>query len=186
MNKKQLVIFVVVLTGAMCVHIFMSGETEGWRPTYDIGMKWLNFGILAFVLVKFLKDPLMNFLRNQKEELAKEIQELEEGKKKATDRIQEALKLVEKGDEHIETIKKRITDQGKKEKENIIREAHYQGKHMIKESKKKISSQILQAKKDFRADLIDAAIKLAIQRLPEKIKEEDNVILFNKFLESAK
>ncbi len=186
MNRKQLVIFILVLIGAMCIHIFLSGGSEGFRPKYDIAMSWLNFGILAFLIVKFGKDPLMNFLKGRKEELSKAINELEQEKKKATDQIQETLQLVEQGDEHIEKIRQRITEQGENEKEKIIQGARYQSEQMIKESKKKISSHILTAKESFRSDLIDAAIRVAMTRLPEEINDNDNNLLLNSFLTEIK
>ena len=64
--------------------------------------------------------------------------------------------------------------------------AREQSELIIRESRKKISSQILQAKAVFRSELIDAAIDLAIRRLPEQVTEKDNVILLDKFLESAR
>ena len=77
-----------IITVAAGLHLTelnaLASEGGGnWRGTYDVVMIWLNFGIFAFLLVKFLKDPLLNFLRGRKDELALEMNQLEEKREQA-------------------------------------------------------------------------------------------------------
>ena len=49
-------ICVYFLTGLISFHILGSEalaaeDTVGWRPVFDLVMRWLNFGIIVFILV---------------------------------------------------------------------------------------------------------------------------------------
>ena len=60
----------LVIAGcALCIHIFgddtLAAESGGtWRSTYDLIMRWANFLILAFIIFKFGKKPLINFMKS--------------------------------------------------------------------------------------------------------------------------
>ena len=43
------------------------------RFWYDLVLRYFNFGIIVFVFIKYAKTPLMDFLRGQKEELARDL-----------------------------------------------------------------------------------------------------------------
>lgn len=91
-------------------------------------------GIIVFIIIKYAKTPLMNFLRGQKEALAQEIKRLEDEKEDA---------------------------------------------------KQRINTHFLQAKRAFRAELIDKATDLALERLPREITPEDNEKFTREFITST-
>ena len=71
-------IFLFVLAGMVGFYFLgnealAAEETTSWRSVFDLVMRWLNFGIIAFVLVKYSKTPIKNFLLSRREEVALEI-----------------------------------------------------------------------------------------------------------------
>ncbi len=156
------------------------------RETYDTLMIFVNFSILIFLFFKFAKNPLLTFLSSKKEELAEDIQKLEDEKREAEDKNKETLAMIEKGEAHIDRIKEKIVEQGKKEKDKIIREAKEQSRYMLEDAKQRVGSQIVQAKREFRSELVDAAIKVAMEKLPKEITTEDNQILLENYLSGTK
>ena len=50
---------------------------------------------------------------------------------------------------------------------------------------KKIENQLIEAQRRFKSELVDAAISLAIKRLPDEITTEDDQNFTNQFLASA-
>ena len=58
---------------AGAVEVLAAEGGGGWRPTYDIIMRWVNFGILAFIFFKFARRPLKNFLSDKKNEISLQI-----------------------------------------------------------------------------------------------------------------
>jgi len=173
----------VVLTG----NDAMAAENGGsWREPYDLIMRWVNFGIMIFLFIRYVKTPLMNFLNTRKEEVAEDIGRLEDAKEEAKNQSREALKKIEEGDAQIARIKKRIIEEGEKKKDQIIQDARTQSHYMLEEAKKRAGSQILLAQKEFRSELVDAAITLALERLPGMITEKDNQNLLDNYLAGGK
>ena len=74
---------------------FAADGSNQWRPTYDLVMRWLNFGILVFLLIKFGKKPLLSLLHKRKEELQREINRAEEQRNKAETKIKEVHTLLD-------------------------------------------------------------------------------------------
>lgn len=180
MKKNKPFFFVCVLCCSILfihfagVDAFASEGAESWRSTYDMVMKWINFFILAFIIVKFGKQPLLNFLNGKKDEIAEEIKILEERKNEVEAKSKETLALIEEGEEHIAKIKARIVEDGERKKQEIIENAQKQSSLMIDKAKKKIENQIMTEKAKFKSELIDSAIDLAMENLPKVITKEDN------------
>lgn len=178
MNTRRKIILISLLIGLLCVYFggqaFASEGADNWRHNYDLFMKWLNFGILAFVIYKFGKPPLMNFLYGQKEQLAEEIGSMEKEKNQLDDKVKEIQDVLDQGEAYYSDLKERIIRQGEKRKEELIEDAKAQSKIMLEASKQKISTHIIQAKDNFKAEMVDAAIELATKRLPNQITDDDN------------
>ena len=189
MNKLGGIFFyliAMVLSLNFLGHDALAAEkTSGWRPMYDLILRWLNFGIIAFVIVKYGKTPIMNFLRGQKDKLAQEINRLENEKEDAKAKIKETLKAVDESETRFSELKDRIIQQGEKKKLEIIASAQNQSKMMLEDAKRRVDTHFLQAKNEFRAELIDRAMDMAMERLPKEITPDDNDKFTRLFLESS-
>ena len=164
----------------------LASETGGnWRATFDLVMIWLNFGIFAFLLVKYLKTPLINFLRGRQDELVREISRLEEQREQISLKINETQQLFEKNEAHYENIKANIITQGEEKKRAIIEDARQESRLMLEKANVRIENHILQAKHKFKSEMIDLAISLAIQRLPGEVTEADHQRLVERYIEHA-
>lgn len=182
--------FVWMLVLAFSLHFFgyeafAAEKTTKWRPTYDLILRWINFGIIVFVFYKYGKTPLMNFLRGQKEKLAEEIKKLEDKKEDVANKVKEIQKALDESEVRFANLKERITQQGDRKKQEIIESAKDHGRIMLEGANRKIDSYILSSKNTFKAELIDAAIELAKERLPKEITDEDNERFIVQYLSSA-
>ena len=179
-----------IVLGLVSLHLlgqeaFAADGTESWRPLFDRIMRWLNFVILAFLLIKFSRVPIKTFFKTRKEEMVREIEALEDEKQKALREIDENLKLLEDSGVRFNTLKERIVAQGEKNKHKIIEDARLESKMLLESTKQKIDNQIMEARSKLRTELIDSAIAIAMQRLPAEITAEDNQKWVDKFLSSA-
>jgi F-type H+-transporting ATPase subunit b len=180
-------LLVGIISFHLCGQDVWAAENAGsWRSTYDIVLKWINFIILAFVLVKYGRVPLMNFLRSKKEKLAREIKQIENKKAELKGKIKETSKILDESEVRFAEIKDRIVRQGEKKKEAIIQTAQKQSKMMLEDAKRRIDTYFIQAKNKFRAEMIDSAIDLAIERIPKEITAEDNEKLTIEYLTVVK
>ena len=164
---------------------FAAEKSSNWRPMYDLILRWINFFIIVFVVVKYGKKPIMNFLRGQKDKLAEEIHQLENEKQDAEAKIKETLRAVDESEVRFSELKDRIVQQGEKKKIEIIESAQNQSKMMLEDAKRRIDAHFFHAKSEFRAELIDRAMDMALERLPNEITPEDNDKFARLFLESA-
>jgi F-type H+-transporting ATPase subunit b len=188
--NKKIGLFYFIMAEIMSLHFLgfealASESSGGWRPIYDEVLLWFNFGIIVFVFIKYGKTPLMNFLHGRKEKIAREIAQIEEKKKQAADKVTEINKMVDESKARFAKIKDRIIEQGERKKAEIIQTAQNQSKTMIVNAKRRIESHFEQAKNEFKAELIDKAIDLALERFPKEMTPEDNEKFTREFLTST-
>lgn len=169
----------VIVAGLICIHFLgaeaLATEPAGnWRSIYDLTLRWINFLILAFIIVKFGKKPLVNFLQIRREETERNIKRAEEKKKKAQAEIEDIRKRNNENRLRYATLKERIMGEGDKRKKEIIEGAQQQSRLMIKTAKQKAENQILEARAIMKLELMDAAIALAEKKLPGLFTAEDD------------
>jgi F-type H+-transporting ATPase subunit b len=162
-----------------------ADNSGNWRPVFDLVMRWLNFGIIVFILVKYARTPIKDFLLSRREEVAREIETIEEKKEEANKKFQDAARMLDESEVRFARIKKRIIQEGETKKQKIIEDAQQESKILLESTMKKIENQLLDAKRAFKSELVDTAISLAMKKLPDEITTEDNQKFTNKFLTSA-
>ena len=162
-----------------------ANNSNDWRPTFDLVMRWLNFGIIVFILVKYARTPIKDFLLSRREEVAREIEMVEEKKEAANKKIEEAARMLDESEVRFAKVKERIIQEGETKKQKLIEDAKQESKILLESTRKKIENQLLDAQKAFKLELVDAAISLAMKRLPDEITTEDNQNFTNQFLASA-
>jgi F-type H+-transporting ATPase subunit b len=176
------VVIGILLLGTEASAADNSGD---WRPVFDLVMRWLNFGIIVFILVKYARRPIKDFLLSRREEVAREIEIVEEKKEEANKRIQDAARMLDESQVRFARVKERIIQEGETRKQKLIEDAQQESKILLESTMKKIESQLLDAKRAFKSELVDTAISLAMKRLPDEITTEDNQNFTNQFLASA-
>jgi len=162
-----------------------ADSANDWRPMFDLVMRWVNFLILAFLLIKFSRLPIKSFLAGKKEEIALEIEALESDKNQMLLKIDASRKKIENSKERLSQLKKTIIAQGEKNKIKIIEDAERESKILLLSAKQKIESRISDAREVIKLELVDEAIALAMQKLPERITDQDYQKFIDAFIESA-
>ena len=188
--RKTVWVFVWMMVLVFSLHFFgyetfAAEKTTKWRPTYDLILRWINFGIIVFIFYKYAKTPLMNFLRGQKEKLAEEIKKLEDKKEDVANKIKETQKALDESEVRFAELKDRIVQQGERRKQEIIESAKNHSRIMLEGANRKIDYYILSSKNTFKAELIDAAIEVAMERLPKEITDKDDERFIVQYLSGA-
>ena len=177
---------------AVCVALLLGSTdalaaetTDDWRSTFDLVMRWLNFAIIAFVLVKFGRKPIKDFFSNRREEIDHQIKKFEQQKEAAEEKIKEANKVLKNSITRFKNVKKRIIEDGEKRKQQIIEDARHESMILLAGTRQRIENQIVEARNLIRSELIESAIALAEKRLPEEITAVDEQKLLYHFMEST-
>lgn len=167
------------------LEVLAADNSGAWRPVFDLVMRWFNFLLLAFLLVKFSRAPIKKFLAGKRQDIADEIDGLEAQKAEMLGQIAQSKEQLENSQDRFMQLKKRIVAQGEKNRQAIIEDAKQESKIMLTGAKHKIDSRIVEARQALRAELVDSAIALAMEKLPEKITDEDNQKYIDAFMSSA-
>ena len=188
--KKTAIVCGYLATSLIVLHLVsfeaLAADSGGdWRPVFDLVMRWVNFLILAFLLIKFSKAPIKSFLESKKEEIASEIKELESAKDQIMLEIDENRKQIDNSKERLSRLKKTIIAQGEKNKLQIIEDAERESKILLESAEQKINNRIAEARETIKLELIDLAMALAIEKLPTKITEQDNQKFIDAFIQRA-
>jgi F-type H+-transporting ATPase subunit b len=186
MNKRIFFMFCLFVCAVMLFFVFcpdtlaQEGPTKG-RKIWNSIMLWVNFGILAFLFIKYAKKPLMNFLYGEREKLSKKIDEIEEQVKKAKSAMEVEAEKLKKMDANIDEIRRYIIDIGQREKSGNIEKAKVTANQMIEDAQKETQYKLEAAKKRFGEEMLDIAVSLAVEELKKGISREDNEKLIEQF-----
>ena len=155
------------------------------RATWDEIMRWLNFIILATLIVKYGRTPMVDFLTGKRAETAHLLKSLEEKKSEAEKKIQEGQILLQDSKIQLENIVERIVSEGRKRKEQIIESAQHESRILMEAARTRIDHQIQGAYRLIRSELIEAAVEKAMVKLPKMITDEDHERMIGLWMEEA-
>jgi F-type H+-transporting ATPase subunit b len=148
-------------------------SSNGWRPTYDLVMRWLNFGILILLFFKYARKPLSAFLNGKSRQIKVSIKRVEEEKDVLKTRIQELLNERKEGRKHLEQIRDRFIAQGERKKQKIIDDAKKESRLLLESAQRKVAHEMASARDRLKIEMVDQAIELAMQKLPQLMTDED-------------
>lgn len=172
-----------ILLGAQLA--LAADSPDNWRKTYDLIMMWVNFGIFVFLIVKFLRVPLKKFISGKQSDFERKINRLEEEKNEAERKIQDILRAVDESRLEFDALKKKIIEQGEIQKQAVIEDAREKSRVMLKEAQLRAENQIRRSRKKLRNELVDAAVDLALEKLPKIVTADDNRKFIQQYIASA-
>jgi F-type H+-transporting ATPase subunit b len=179
----------IVLTAALLVlaaHPGFAAESSegGWtnRQLWDVAWRWINFAIVVFFLYKVAKDPLVNFLSSQKKEQAVRFEDLKQEEQDLERQHTEQSEQLAQMDQRIEDIKAYYRQVGEEEKERIKADAEYMKEQLLQNAREKAMAEFEKARKSFRAEVVEQAVRLAEQRIKTQIEAEDQDRLVQSYL----
>jgi F-type H+-transporting ATPase subunit b len=156
-----------------------------WRATYDMVMMWVNFGILAFLIGKYARPPLLKLLKGEADKTAAGLKEAQAGKEQTDQKVQGTLQALENARERLRDIQEKIIKEGERQRQQIIDSARQESRLLIERTRQRIDVQIAEAHLRLRSELIDQAAALALERLPAEITPEEQQRLVDRFVEQA-
>jgi F-type H+-transporting ATPase subunit b len=185
--RKILAFSGCLFVGLVILHLLgseaLASETEsGWRSGYDLIMMWLNFAILVIVFIKYGKNPIKGFFKDQRENISSMIEDIEAQKEANFAQIRHTQQLMQHSSDRFESIKEKIIVEGEAKKQHIIETARHESQLMVNQANFWIERQVLQAKQKLKSELIDEAFGQALQRLPQALTPEDKHKIINRYL----
>ena len=169
----------------MAAHGEGHGEHHGLTHSQVMNFIWhcLNFSILAFLLVKFLRKPITGALKGRTESIRAAFEELEAKRADAERKYAEYESKLSTMDEQAERILKTFTEQGESEKEKIIAQAHEAAERIKAQAEFYVQQELAKAKTELQTEAADMAVKMAEELIRKNLNEEDHHRLISEYLE---
>lgn len=161
------------------------GEHHGLTHSQVMNFIWhcLNFSILAFLLVKFLRKPIAGALKGRTESIRAGFEELEAKRADAERKYAEYESKLSTMDEQAGRILKSFTEQGEAEKEKIITQAHEAAERIKAQAEFYVRQELAKAKTELQTEVADMAVKMAEDLIRKNLNEEDHHRLISEYLE---
>lgn len=158
-----------------------TGKSTFW-VVWNNGWRFLNFGILVYFLVKWLREPLASYLKSYRELISKEIENAESAEERAEREYREAQKRLEELDSEIARMHELAIKQGTAEREKIIADARMHADGIIERAKITAFMMVEEAKKKLLGELVETIIKTAEEKISKSITDQDQQRLVENYV----
>jgi F-type H+-transporting ATPase subunit b len=178
----------------MCITIVLLSSIDAWaadnagfsRADWDLIMRWVNFIILAVLIIKYARKPLADFLNNKKNEVARLLERYENQKKEAEIKIHEGRQMLTESEQRLKVVKERIISEGERRREKAIEAAREESRIMLETAQLKIEGQLREAHSKLKAEIIDLAAQKAMAKISTVLTVEDHDRLVDQWMEAAR
>ena len=127
---------------------------------YEIILQIVNFGILYYLLKKFLSEPLSNLLTKRASMIKHNIESAELNKRKADELVAEKNDALKSAQLEAQSIRKKAEQSAEKELEQIIENGKKSAEQLVEQAKKDIEIQTNTAKKELLENVSDMTVKV--------------------------
>lgn len=191
--NRRIAIRRIVRCLLMCMAVVLIGSVEALaaeggsfsRADWDLIMRWVNFIILAALIIKYARKPLTDFLNNKKTDVAQLLQGYENQKKAAETKIIESQKTLAESEKRLKIVEERIISEGERRKKKIIETAQTESRVMLETAQLKIEGQLREAHGKLKAEIIDLATQKAMAKIPAVLTDDDHDRLVHQWMEAA-
>ncbi|MCX8070198.1 MAG: F0F1 ATP synthase subunit B [Thermodesulfovibrionales bacterium] len=166
----------------MSTPVFAGGGGEHGTSLMDWVWKIVNFGLLVFLLVKFVKKPLQDFLQQRKDTIEKTLKEAKEAKELAQKALAEVEQKLASKDKELAAIVEGAKESGELERARLIEDAEKMKVRIIEQAKMNIDYEVRKAKEAIQNEAAEAALIRAEEMIREGITEKDQERLFQESL----
>ncbi len=149
---------------------------------YTIILVILNFVVLILVLDKLLYKPIVKFLHERQNEIAKDIEEAKLSKEKAKELAAKKEEELKKTVQEANVIKQKAKKEAQLTAEEILKEAHDSKKKIISDTEKQLEHEKEKVLKEVKGELAELIEKVSEKVIHEKLDDEKDAKLIDEIL----
>ncbi len=150
----------------------------------DIVYPLINFGILLFVLIYFLRQPAKDFFLTRSKVLAEEIEKAAHEKQEIEALYRAHEKRLSNIDQEIATLTQNFKSEGELLKQKIIEEAGRASQHIEEVAHWVSNHELNKAREDLKAEMADRVLQLTQKMMEKNLESADRQKLLQKNLQS--
>lgn len=153
---------------------------KGWPPPF--GFALINFVIFAAIMSKLAWKPLVAFVRDRHDSIAKNLDEAAQLRAEAEATLKRFEAKIAGIDGEIETLLAQIRKEAEQEKARIMANAEADAKRLKADAERQIAAEIDAARRELRRGVIEAAVAAADETLRKNIVADDQRKMAEKYV----
>ncbi len=151
----------------------------------DFGWRVMNFAALMIILIKFLKQPLVNALAARKQGIADQFEGLNERRaevEKNYQKCEEKLSLI---DQEVTRIIENAKAQGETEKARIIEDASRAAEDIKRKAEMSIQFELSESRQRLQTEIAEEAARMAEALIKQNLQESDQNKIVEDYLDKV-
>jgi F-type H+-transporting ATPase subunit b len=142
----------------------------------------INFALLAYLLFRFGKGPVMSALAKRKKDITQDIDSANELKQDAEKRLTSYQRQLNRIEERRQELVEEHRLQWEIEKKRILDEAQEKSDRLRKDARFRVDQELKQAQVDMLRESIDAAVAAAEDLIKTRVQGADQERLADEYL----
>ncbi|HUJ19614.1 MAG TPA: ATP synthase F0 subunit B [Nitrospirota bacterium] len=184
-NKLKQLLFCLTIT-LTAAFAFAEEAAEGGHEQITFLGDWLprlvNFGIIAGVVVYFMRKPVRDFFKNRSLEIAKAIQESKEARERSTAALAEMERKVKDLEAETSRLLEDARSRAEKDKQALIDEGRKMVSDIDAQVKQGVDLEVQKAKTALQAEASMLAVDLSEKSIKEKIGPQDHERIVKEYI----
>ena len=149
-------------------------------------LKFVNFAVLVWMLLRFGGPPFKNFLKNRHKVVQEKIDEAEQLLKEASDMKAAYTQKLASIDQEIEALRATAVAEAEREKAKILDEAKALAARIGEQAKLAYDQELKEAMARVRAEIAKNTLLSAEKTVRDVFKKEDHDRLVEEFIEKLR
>ncbi|MGD8563806.1 MAG: ATP synthase F0 subunit B [Desulfarculaceae bacterium] len=169
------------LAGPDSVLAAEAQEAAGWRVWWDLGWRIVNFLILAVLIYKVAKQPLLEFLRGQRDVVSMDLNKLKKAKAAAITESQAIEEKTKNLAEELAQYEDRLAAVAAKQRDAIIEAAKRESEIILERAQLWAQQKMRKARVQLAEEILELAAEIAAEKVSQNITAQDKTRMLNEF-----
>jgi len=173
---------------SVSIVILLAGPgwaSEGeYKPFLSFALFWsaINFCIFMWILIHYLKTPIMDFLRDRRTSISKTIEEASRRKKDEEERLRSISDRLSRIKEESARIHEDLRKEGEAERKKLLDETERMAVRIKEEAREVADAETVKAMNALREEAAALASRLAGETIRKNFTDEDQSRLVGEYL----
>jgi F-type H+-transporting ATPase subunit b len=163
-------------------HAGTAEHEEHHLDPRSLGLQFLNFGVLLFILIKFGGGAINKALRARHDQLETDLEEARKVRTAAELRYKQQEQRLANLEQELTAMRAAIRRDADNEKARLIKSAEERARSIQQETTFQLDQQVKEAEQRFRAEVAQAAVKVAEELLRRSVTPSDEQRLNQTFV----
>ncbi len=181
LNRLVRVLWVPVLWCAFPLSVLAAeGESRwGWIETAG---RWFNLIVLFGVIYIFTREPIRNFLRGRREDIARDIAAARQAREEAERKLAEIEARQARLEEELAEIRREAEAEAARERERILAQAEAEAGKILAAAGREIDGLSRAARQELKAYAARLAVEMARERITAGLDTDARHRLVDRFI----